>query len=143
LLMKGRWFLLGLVLVVFASMLFPSGAHSSASEHGTAGDSRNNLLLLRSDTARFWLPDTLETGWLASDKKLHLLACYSIVLTGDAAADRLETGVICAVALSMGKELWDLWFKTPVSHRGVSTGDLIADAVGIGAGIFVVQAFGE
>ncbi len=92
---------------------------------------------------RFWLPDSLETGWMATDKKLHLLVCYSVVLTGEAATDDLGHGVVSAVALSLGKEMWDLWFKVPKSHRGVSRGDLVADAVGIALGIIVVTALTE
>jgi len=92
---------------------------------------------------RFWLPDSMETSWLASDKKLHFLACYSIVLTGDAATDGLDTGVVWAAGLSAAKELWDLWFKTPASRRGVSRGDLVADAAGVIAAIIAIEAFGD
>ncbi|MFH0777972.1 MAG: hypothetical protein V2A71_05000 [Candidatus Eisenbacteria bacterium] len=89
--------------------------------------------------SRFWLPDSLETGWLAADKKLHVLSCYSIVLTGRVADDKVETGVAAAVALSLAKELWDLWFKVPQSQRGVSKRDLIVDAIGIVAGVTMVE----
>ncbi|MBN1504377.1 MAG: hypothetical protein JW952_04865 [Candidatus Eisenbacteria bacterium] len=91
----------------------------------------------------FWLPDSMETGWRAPDKRLHLLASYAIVLTGEAATDRLDTGVAWAVGLSAAKELWDLWFKTPASRRGASKGDLVADAVGLVAAVVVIQAFGD
>jgi hypothetical protein len=94
-----------------------------------------------SDTLRrFWLPEALETGWLAPDKKLHFLACYAVVLTGELASDEVETGIVAAVVLSLGKELWDLWFKIPVSERGVSKRDLVADATGIVVGAVVVAA---
>ncbi len=93
--------------------------------------------------AGFWLPDSMEAGWLARDKKLHFLACYSIVLTGEAATDRPVTGVVWAAGLSIAKELWDLWFKTPAADRGVSRGDLVADAAGIVAAVIAVEAFGD
>jgi hypothetical protein len=93
--------------------------------------------------SRFWLPDSMETSWLASDKRLHFLACYSIVLTGEAATDGLDTGIVWAAGLSAAKELWDLWFKTPASRRGVSRGDLVADAAGVIAAVIVIEAFGN
>jgi hypothetical protein len=147
-------------VILFLAILAPGGA-SNASEVkppsginmplalcGRPGVSEpppgpTNAGSLNINASRYWLPDTLETGWLASDKKLHLLACYSIVLTGEVAADRMEAGVIGAVALSLGKELWDLWFKMPRSRRGMSKGDLVADAVGIGVGILIVETFGQ
>ncbi len=91
----------------------------------------------------FWLPDSLETGWRARDKKLHFLACYSVVLTGDLVTDRVDTGAAWAAGLSVAKELWDLWYKTPVSQRGVSMGDLAADAVGVVAAVIAVEALGD
>lgn len=92
---------------------------------------------------RFWLPDTLETPWTAADKKLHFLACYSIVLTGRVSSGETVPGIVGAVALSVAKELWDLWFKIPPSHRGISKRDLIADAVGIGVAVVIIEWFGE
>jgi len=91
----------------------------------------------------FWLPDSMETGWLARDKKLHFLACYAIVLTGDLVADKPDAGVAWAAGLSAAKELWDLWFKTPASQRGVSRGDLVADAAGAVAAVIAIEAFGD
>jgi len=91
----------------------------------------------------FWLPDSMETGWLARDKKFHSLACYSVVLTGEVVTDELDAGVAWAAGLSIAKELWDLWFKTPASQRGVSMGDLVADAVGTVAAVIALEAFGD
>ncbi len=93
--------------------------------------------------SRLWLPDTLETAWTAPDKKLHFLACYSIVLTGRISSGETAPGVVGAVALSAAKELWDLWFKLPPSSRGVSKRDLIADALGIGVAVVTIEWLGE
>ncbi|UCF77856.1 MAG: hypothetical protein JSW03_07005 [Candidatus Eiseniibacteriota bacterium] len=92
---------------------------------------------------RFWLPDKLETSWGAPDKKVHFFACYSIVLTGRTSSGETGPGVVAAAVLSVGKELWDLWFKFPASHRGVSKRDLVADAVGIAAAVVVAEWLGE
>lgn len=91
----------------------------------------------------FWLPDSMETGWGARDKKFHFLVCYSVVLTGDLVTGEPDAGVAWAAGLSVAKELWDLWFKTPASQRGVSTGDLVADAAGAVAAVIAVEAFGD
>jgi hypothetical protein len=104
---------------------------------------RGGAQALRGRAPVFWLPDSMETGWLARDKKLHFLACYSVVLTGDVVTDKLDAGVAWAAGLSVAKELWDLWFKTPASQRGVSRGDLVADAAGVVAAVIAVEAFGD
>ena len=93
--------------------------------------------------SRFWLPDTLETSWTASDKKLHFLACYSIVLTGHVTTGEVTSGIIGAATLSVAKELWDAWLKAPASQRGASKRDLVADAFGIGVALAVVEWFGD
>jgi hypothetical protein len=93
--------------------------------------------------ARFWLPDTLETSWTAHDKKLHFMACYSIVLTGRISSGETAPGVIGAAVLSVAKELWDAWFKMPPSRRGASTRDFVADALGIGVAVVIIEWFGE
>jgi hypothetical protein len=85
----------------------------------------------------------METGWGARDKKFHFLVCYSVVLTGDLVTGEPDAGVAWAAGLSVAKELWDLWFKTPASQRGVSTGDLVADAAGAVAAVIAVEAFGD
>lgn len=129
-----------------ANLLYPGSSvflREDVAPPGAAGGGLAGAAAQPGGATGFWLPDSTETGWLARDKKLHFLACYSIVLTGEAATDRPTTGAIWAAGLSIAKELWDLWFKTPVTRRGVSKGDLVADAVGIAAAVIAAEALDD
>ena len=74
--------------------------------------------------------------WLVAniDKALHMLVCYSLVLTGSALG-HLWLGVVVGVLLAFAKETidWhdygkDIGFD---KFKPLAVGDLIADGIGI------------
>jgi hypothetical protein len=139
-----RWKILMVGLALVGSLTgSAAGALAGTGAREAGSITAVDYASVQSGSERFWLPDSLDTPWTASDKKLHFLACYSIVLTGRIGSDETGPGVMAASALSLGKEFWDLWFKDPESHRGVSKRDLVADALGIAAAILIVECFAE
>lgn len=72
--------------------------------------------------------------WLVAniDKALHLLVCYSLVLTGSALG-HMWLGVVVGVLLAFAKETLD-WFDYGKDTKGfwkMALGDLVADGLGI------------
>ena len=81
--------------------------------------------------------------WLVAniDKVLHMLVCYSLVLTGSALG-HLWLGVAVGVLLAFAKEAidWldygkDIGFE---KFRPLAVGDLIADVLGIAIAFLIV-----
>lgn len=67
---------------------------------------------------------------IATDKLLHFETC-ALIVVAVAAVLPWWAGVIAAALAGIGKELWD------IQHGDPSWADLLADALGIAAGILI------
>ncbi len=79
--------------------------------------------------------------WLVAniDKALHMLVCYSLVLTGSVLG-HMWLGVAVGVLLAFAKEAID-WFDYGKETKGfwkMALGDIIADVLGIVIAFLIV-----
>jgi uncharacterized protein YfiM (DUF2279 family) len=89
----------------------------------------------------FWLSRQDETGWLAPDKKLHVLASYGVFLTFRLMENDTPGAIASAGAVGVVKELHDSFLRPTGPNQGASWHDLVADAVGIAAGVLAWEVF--
>ena len=80
-------------------------------------------------------------NWLfATDKLLHMLVCFSIMLTGNLVGGDLVNTLIVTTVVAVAKEYFDLLIRRSNTWKH-SLEDILADAIGAGLAILLIVLF--